>query len=97
MKYVVQFDLDPETGIQVEAEMGKTQELIQKWQALNPIGFYFSMVRRRGTIIVDVPNEDSMFEALHATWVQMKWYPEVWPVLDLEEFGNVVQRLGMAP
>lgn len=97
MKYVVQVEIDPETGVEVEAQPDKLQEVIGKWQALNPIGLYFSLTRRAITVIVDVPNEDAMFEALHATWVFAKTYPDVWPVASMEEFPRLLQRAGIVP
>ena len=97
MKYIVQIEIDPETGIEVEGQPDKIQELIGKWQALNPIGMYFCTTRRAITIIVDVPNEDAMFEALHASRVLMKEYPEVSPVVDLNEFPRLLQRAGVTP
>ena len=67
MKYIVQVEIDPDTGVDVEAQPDKIQELMGKWQALNPIGMYLYTTRRAMTMIVDVPNEDALFEALHAT------------------------------
>ena len=95
MKYVVQIEVDPETGADMEAQPAKIQEAIGKWQALKPIGMYFSMTRRAITIVVDVPNEDAMFEALHATWVLASTYPDVWPVVGAEEFPALLQRAGI--
>lgn len=95
MKYVVQVEIDPEVGMDAEEEPEKIQELLGKWQALNPIGMYFGITRRAITIIVDVPNEDAMFEALHATWVLFSSYPEVWPVVGPDEFPGLLQRVGV--
>ncbi len=95
MKYIVQIEIDGDTGLEVEAQPGVLQEWIGKWQALKPLGMYFSMTRRAITVVVDVPNEDAMFEALHATWVITKDYPEVWPVADVDEFPALMQRTGM--
>ncbi len=95
MKYIVQVEIDGDTGLEVEAQPEALQEWIGKWQALKPLGMYFSMTRRAITIVVDVPNEDAMFEALHATWVITKDYPEVWPVADVGEFPALMQRTGM--
>jgi len=95
LKYIVQVEVDPEIGVQLEAEPQRIHEWIGKWQALNPIGMYFSLTRRAVTIIVDVPNEDAMFEALHATWVLTESYPDVVPVADASEFPSLMQRLGM--
>ncbi len=95
MKYIIQAELDPETGLDVEARPDKIQEMIEKWQALNPLGFYFSLTRRAITIIVDAPNEDALFEPLHNMWVLTKDYPEVWPVVGVDEFPSVMQRLGI--
>jgi len=92
MKYIVQSEVDPETGVELEAHPEKMQEYVGKWQALNPIGMYFSITRRVATIIVDVPNEDAMFEALHGSWVLTKSYPDVWPVGDATEFSALMQR-----
>jgi hypothetical protein len=97
VKYIIQADIDGETGIQIEAQPEKIQEIIGKWQALNPLGMYFSLHRRRLTIVVEVPSEDSFLEALHATWVWTKNYPEVWPVAGVDEFAGLMQRLGMTP
>ena len=97
MKYIIQAEIDAETGVEVEANPEKIQELIGKWQALNPIGMYFSMTRRAITIIVDVPNEDAFFEALHATWVLTKDYPDVSPVATVDEFPALMKRAGLVP
>ena len=56
---------------------------------------YFSLTRRAVTIIVDVPNEGSMFEALYDTWQLTNSYPAVTPVVSAEEFGSITQRLGL--
>lgn len=95
MKYIIQAELDPETGLDVEANPASMQEMIGKWQALKPIGFYFSLTRRAITIIVDVPNEDAMFEALHNMWVLTKDYPDVTPVASVEEFPALLERIGV--
>ncbi len=68
-----------------------------KWQALNPIGMYFSMTRRAVTIIVEASSEDDFFEALYATWVMAKSYPEVTPVITAEEFPAAMARVGVTP
>ncbi|MCH8949207.1 MAG: hypothetical protein IIB87_02385 [Chloroflexi bacterium] len=95
MKYIIQAEIDPETGIDVEAQPEKLQEMIGQWQALNPIGMYFALTRRAITIIVDVPNEDALFEALHGMWGLTKDYPDVWPVTSAEEFPALLQRTGI--
>ncbi len=95
MRYIVQIDVDPETGADLEAHPERIQEIIGKWQAHNPVGMYFSLTRRRITVVLDAPNEDSFFEALHASWVTAKSYPEVWPVVNAEEFPAIMQRVGM--
>ena len=94
MKYIVHVEIDPETGLEVEAQQEKLQQWIGKWQALNPIGMYFAVTRRAVTIIVDVHNQDTMFEALHSTWVLTKSYPDIWPVSDVAEFPELMKRIG---
>ena len=95
MKYIIQAEVDPEIGTQLEGQMEKIQELIQKWQAQKPIGMYFNLTRRAMTIILEAPNEDAFFEALHATWVATNDYPDVSPVAGVEEFEILVGRLGL--
>jgi hypothetical protein len=95
MKYIIQVEIDPLTGIDVEAQPDQIQSLVGKWQALNPTGMYFSLTRRAFTIILDAANEDAFFEALHATWVLMKEYPEVWPVADVQDFPALLRRAGV--
>ena len=97
MKYIIQAEIDAETGDEIEANPEKIHGLIGKWQALNPIGMYFSMTRRAITIIVDVPNEDAFFEALHATWVLTRDYPDVTPVATVDEFPALLKRAGIVP
>ena len=97
MKYLVQVEIDPDVGLEIEANRETMQSMLGVWQALNPIGMYFAMTRRAVTIIVDVPNEGTMFEALHATWVAVSSYPEVWPVGDATEFPAMLQRAGVGP
>ncbi|MFQ5933286.1 MAG: hypothetical protein ACE5KI_01425 [Dehalococcoidia bacterium] len=95
MKYIVQVDVDAAVGAELEAHPENIQEIMGKWQAHNPIGMYFSLTQRRVTVILDVPNEDAFFEALHATWVLTKDYPQVWPVASAEEFPTLLQRAGV--
>ncbi len=95
MKYIVQADVDPATGEELEANPQVIQEMIGAWQALNPIGMYFSLTERRLTIILEADNEDGFFEPLHKTWVATNSYPEVWPVADVEEFPQLLQRVGI--
>jgi hypothetical protein len=97
MKYIVQVEIDPEAGDAIEGDQAIMQSVLGAWQALNPIGMYFSLTRRAVTIILDVPNEDAMFEALHATWVGTTSYPDVWPVASMEEFPGLLQRVGLGP
>ena len=79
----------------MEADPAKIQEILGKWQALNPLAMYFSIDRRAVTIVVDIPNEDSMFEALHASWVFFRAYPRVSPVVDGQEFPQLLYRAGI--
>ncbi len=95
MKYIVQIEIDPDVGADIESRPQEIQEVVGKWQALNPIGMYFHTTRRAVTIIVDVPNEDAMFEALHRTWQIMSTYPEVSPVVDGQEFPQLLKRAGI--
>ena len=95
MKYIIQADVDPETGTELEANPQNIQEMIGAWQAVNPIGMYFSLSARRLTIILEADNEDAFFEPLHKTWVATNSYPEVWPVADAEEFPQFMRRLGL--
>ncbi|MFQ5471563.1 MAG: DUF3303 family protein [Dehalococcoidia bacterium] len=96
MKYVILADLDPETGIEIEAQPEKIQELIGKWQAHNLLGFYFSITSRRLTIIIEADNEDEFFDALHATWVLTLDYPDVYPVVDVDDFPDLLARAGVS-
>jgi hypothetical protein len=93
VKYIVQVEIDPETGAEIEKRPQEIQAVVGKWQALKPIGMHFSLTRRSITIVLDVPNEDAMFEALHATWVLTNDYPDVSPVVDVDEFPAVLQRV----
>ena len=93
----MQVELDPDVGAEVEENLTDLQQWMGAWQALDPIGMYFAITRRAVTIIVDLPNEDAMFEAIQHTWVFTRSYPEVWPVADSTEFGGLMQRLGRVP
>ena len=96
MKYIVQVEID--AGNDLEQQSGgpaRIQEWTGKWQALNPLGMYFHLTRRAVSIVVDVPNEDAMFEALYDTWLLTKSYPSVTPVVSGEEFGSIMQRIGL--
>ena len=95
MKYIVQVEIDPDTGTELEASPEKIQEVIGAWQALNPIGMYFAITRRAVTIILEAANEDAFFEPLHKTWVMSGNYPEVWPVASGEEFPSLLKRVGI--
>jgi len=54
---------------------------------------YFNLTRRAMTIIVDVPNEDAFFEALHATWLVANSYPDVSPVADVSESEQIDDKI----
>lgn len=95
MKYIVQVEIDPDIGLEMEEHPEQIQEVTGKFQALNPIGMYFSLTRRAVTVIVDVANEDAIFEALHTSWRITGSYPEVWPVMDLQEFPDLLKRAGI--
>ena len=97
MKYIIQVEVDPDIGTQLEGSPEKIQEMIEKWQALSPIGMYFSLTRRAMTVVLEADNEDVFFEALHATWVLAGSYPEVWPVAGVDEFPAIMSRLGLTP
>jgi hypothetical protein len=96
VKYIVQIEIDPDIGSELEEDPELMQSFLGTWQALKPIGMYFSMTRRAATIIVDVPNEDGMFEAIHQTWEITRSYPEIWPVAEMAEFGSLLQRIAKA-
>ena len=96
MKYLVQVEIDAQNPVETLVGAERIEQWIGKWQALNPISFYFSLTRRSATIIVDVPDEDAMFEALYDTWMLSNSYPSVTPVLGVEEFGSMMQRIGLA-
>ena len=97
MLYMVQAQIDPVTGTEVEGDPERMESVLGSWQALNPIGMYASMTRRELTVIVEAPNEDSLFEALHATWTAAKTYPTVTPVVTMDEFPGMMQRAGLGP
>ena len=96
MKYVVSADIPASVQPENESSPQEIEAWIGKWQALNPIGFYFGLTHRHITVIVDVPNEDAMFEALYATWELGKTYPTVTPVADVSEFPSLMRRIGKA-
>lgn len=96
MKYIVVAEVSPEVGTKLESDPALMRALIGKWQAQNPIGMYFSLDRRRITVILEAVNEDAFFEPLHATWVEIGSYPEVSPVAGAEEFGSLLERIGAA-
>ena len=56
---------------------------------------YFHLNRRAVAIVVDVPNEDAMFEALYDTWLLVRTYPTISPVVTGDEFGAIMQRIGL--
>ena len=60
MKYIVIADVSPEVGTKLEADPASMQEFLGKWQALNPIGMYASLDKRRITVILEAENEDAL-------------------------------------
>ena len=95
MKYIVQIEIDPDVGAEVENNPQVIQQLIGQWQAHKPIGMYFSLTRRAVTVILEAASEDAFLEALHATWRATRSYPDVHPVADLAEFPKVLKRVGV--
>ena len=93
MIYIVQNEVSPEQGTAMESNRQAIQDLIGKWQALNPIGMYFAITRRAMANIVDAPNEDALLEVLHNTWVVTNSYLSVTPVATSERFGEMAQRV----
>ena len=96
VKYMIRASVDPDIGAELEKDPVELQKVIGNWQAHNPEGMYFSLTKRELFIVLDAPNEDSFFEALHATWVATKSYPAVSPVATIDQFGEIMERLGMA-
>lgn len=92
MKYVVQIEIPAHNRVEDDPE--KVQSLVAAWQKLNPIGMYFSVARRSVTVIVDVPNEDAMFEAVFETWTTVEEYADINPVVGVDEFPALLQRTG---
>ena len=97
MKYIIQVEIDPEVGNEVEGHPEDIQKMVGAWQAHSPLGMYFYLDRRAMTIILEAPNEDAFFDALHATWVVTMSYPEVSPVVDGSEFPALLKRVGVTP
>lgn len=95
MKYIIQVEIDPEVGNEVEGHPEDIQKMVGAWQAHSPLGMYFCLDRRAMTIILEAPNEDAFFDALHATWVVTMSYPEVSPVVDGSEFPALLKRVGV--
>ncbi|MGD8608984.1 MAG: hypothetical protein PVH21_16920 [Myxococcales bacterium] len=95
MKYIVQIEIEPTVGNELEDNPQRIRDMIAKWQAHNPIGFYFSLARRTVTVILEADNEDAFFPALHATWRITKSYPDVHPVGDVDEFPEMLKRAGV--
>ena len=93
MLYIIRTEVDPMTGVEIEGNPKDIEDMVGMWQKLNPVGMYFSMTEREMTVIVDVPNEDAFFEALHKTWVVAKTYPKVSPVADGSQFQSLLQRV----
>ena len=60
MKYLIQGEIAAENPVETEFGRARIEEWIGKWQALSPIGMYFTLTRRAYTIVVDVPDEDSL-------------------------------------
>jgi hypothetical protein len=66
-------------------------------RAHQEVAMYASMTHRELTIIVDIPNEDALFEALYATWVGARTYPTVTPVVTMHDFPGMLARVGLGP
>jgi hypothetical protein len=95
MKYIIQTEIAPGIGSELEDNAQVLQGLVAKWQAHKPIGMYFSLTRRTITVILEADSEDVFFEALHATWRATRSYPDVHPVAGVEEFPKLLQRVGL--
>jgi hypothetical protein len=95
MKYVVQTEIAPGIGTELEDNPKVLRGLVAKWQAHKPIGMYFSLTRRTITVILEADSEDRFFEALHATWRATNSYPDVYPVADATEFPGLLKRVGL--
>ena len=96
MKYLVQVEIPADNALeQQEGGPARIGEWIGKWQALNLIDMWFHLNRRAVAIVVDVPNEDAMFEALYDTWLIAKTYPTISPVVAGNEFETLLQRIGV--
>lgn len=95
MKYIIQTEIAPSAGYELENNPRVIEDLMAKWQAHNPIGQYFSLTRRTITVIVESDDEGAFFEALRATWRAAKNYPDVYPVSDIAEFPGVLHRAAL--
>jgi hypothetical protein len=97
MKYMIQGDIDPVAGIELEAHPERVHAAVGQLQALDPIGLFFHATRRGFTAIVDVPSEEALLEPLHGIWAAISSYPTVTPVVDADDFARLLQRVGVLP
>lgn len=95
MKYIVQCEIDPGPGKELEDNPQVIREIIAQWQSHKPIGMYFSLTRRAITVILEAESEDAFFEPLHATWRATNSYPDVSAVADVDRFPALLKRVGI--
>lgn len=95
MKYIVQCEIEPGVGKELEDNPQVIQDIITKWQSHKPIGMYFSLTRRSITVILEADSEDAFFEPLHATWRATDSYPDVNAVADVNDFPKLLKRVGI--
>lgn len=95
MKYLIHVQIDAKIGNRVEEDPAQLEEFLGAWQALDPEAFYLGAVRREAVIVVDAKSEDAFLEPLRRTWLVTGSYPEVRPVVPVDQAPALMQRLGI--
>lgn len=100
MRHMVHFQVTVEQGLKIEAAGGPGKLIGYVTETYKPDQIYFNTTRREGWIIVDT-DQQKITELMGLMTRMTGSYPDIAPVLTLQEFGpyigKVLSALSNAP
>ena len=93
MKYMVNFEISPEAGKQIEAQPGGPGPTVKRlMDRFKPEATYFAMSRRACWWVIDLDSAADVAELMIAVTDIAGSYPEITPVASGADFGGVIEK-----
>lgn len=92
MRFAIQFDVPIDVGNAFEKDPRAGEILAKIFEPIKPEAAYFCTTRRYGIIIVNAESQDELSKIVFPIWHNFKTYPQVDPVINLEEFPETFKQ-----